>query len=303
MEKMETMEDFKEELEASYRKIVPGDIVSGTVVDVNELEVTIDFNYYAPGVIPASEMSSDPSFELMEAVHVGDQISATVIKTDDGKGNMVLSCKEATDVLAWNKLRQMMESKTVIHGKIGGIVNAGCIMYVEGIRGFIPVSKLDLNRVEDTNPYLGREVDAIIITVDEEKKKLVLSVRDVLRQRAIEEKNAKIARVEVGNIVEGVVEKLEDYGAFVDIGDGISGLVHISQIPSAKKLKHPKQVMSVGDKVKVKISRVQNNKVSLTMKDLEDVTSKEVDEEVFDYKEEGKATTGLAGLLAGFKFD
>lgn len=298
---METMEDYKDELEASYRKIVPGDIVSGSVVDVSETEVTIDFNYYAPGVIPASEMSNDPAFNLAEAVKVGDAISATVVKTDDGKGNMLLSCKEATDVLAWGKLKQMMEDKKVIHGKIGGIVNAGCIMYVEGIRGFIPVSKLDLNHVDDTNPYLGKEVDAVIITVDEEKKKLVLSVRDVLRQRAIEEKNAKIARIEVGNIVEGIVEKLEDYGAFVNIGDGISGLVHISQIPSNKKLKHPKQVMSVGDKVKVKVQRVQNNKVSLTMKNLEDVTSKEVDEEVFDYKEEGRATTGLGSLLAGFK--
>lgn len=300
---METMEDYKDELEASYRKIVPGDIVSGSVVDVSEAEVTIDFNYYAPGVIPASEMSDDPNFNLAEAVKVGDTISATVVRTDDGRGNLLLSCKEATDVLAWSKLKQMMEDKKVIHGKIGGIVNAGCIMYVEGIRGFIPVSKLDLNHVDDTNPYLGKEVDAIIITVDEEKKKLVLSVRDVLRQRAVEEKNAKIARIEVGNIVEGIVEKLEDYGAFVNIGDGISGLLHISQIPSNKKLKHPKQVMAVGDKVKVKVQRVQNNKVSLTMKNLEDVTSKEVDEEVFDYKENGQATTGLGSLLAGFKFN
>ncbi len=215
---------------------------------------------------------------------------------------MLLSCREANEELVWDKLKDMMENKTVIHGKIGGIVNAGVIMYVEGVRGFIPASKLDLHYVEETEGYLGKEVDAVIIDVEEEQKKLVLSVKDVLIKKALEEKKDKINRISVGAVVEGTVEQLKDYGAFVDIGDGISGLLHISQI-SDRRLKHPKQVLAVGDKIKVKITKVADGKVSLSMKEANEVINKDMDEEVFDYKEEGQAVTGLGALFKNLKLD
>lgn len=300
--RQESMEDYKEELEASYRRILPGDMVTGTVIDVTETDVMIDFNYYAPGRIPVEEMSSDPDFKVMEQVKVGDTLTASVIKTDDGAGNMLLSRKEANDQLVWDKLKEMMEQKTIVHGKIGGVVNAGVIMYVEGIRGFIPASKLDIHYVENTEEYLGREVDALIIDVNEEGKKLVLSVKDVLRQKALEERKDKINRISVGAVVEGTVEQLKDYGAFVDIGDGISGLLHISQI-SDRRLKHPKQVLAVGDKIKVKITKVADGKVSLSMKEANEVINKDMDEEVFDYKEEGQAVTGLGALFKNIKLN
>lgn len=301
-EKEETMEDYKEALEASYRQIKPGDIVTGTVIDVNETGVTIDFDYYAPGKIAADQMSDDPKFNILTDVQKGEEISATVIKTDDGTGNFVLSKKDANDELAWDRLEQMMQDKTVIHGMIGGVVNKGVIMYVEGIRGFIPASKLAMEYVEDTTSYLNKEVDAIIITVDKEKKRLVLSAKDVLVQKAIEEKNKKIEKIAVGTVVEGTVEQLMDYGVFVDIGDGISGLVHISQI-SDRRLSHPKQAVQVGDKVKVKITKIKDNKISLSIKEANEVINKEVDEETFDYKEEGQAITGLGALLKGIKLN
>lgn len=215
---------------------------------------------------------------------------------------MLLSRKEANDQLVWDKLKEMMEQKTIVHGKIGGVVNAGVIMYVEGIRGFIPASKLDIHYVENTEEYLGREVDALIIDVNEEGKKLVLSVKDVLRQKALEERKDKINRISVGAVVEGTVEQLKDYGAFVDIGDGISGLLHISQI-SDRRLKHPKQVLAVGDKIKVKITKVADGKVSLSMKEANEVINKDMDEEVFDYKEEGQAVTGLGALFKNIKLN
>ncbi len=301
-EKEETMEDYKEALEASYRQIKPGDIVTGTVIDVNETGVTIDFDYYAPGKIAADQMSDDPKFNILTDVQKGEEISATVIKTDDGTGNFVLSKKDANDELAWDRLEQMMQDKTVIHGMIGGVVNKGVIMYVEGIRGFIPGSKLAMEYVEDTTSYLNKEVDAIIITVDKEKKRLVLSAKDVLVQKAIEEKNKKIEKIAVGTVVEGTVEQLMDYGVFVDIGDGISGLVHISQI-SDRRLSHPKQAVQVGDKVKVKITKIKDKKFSLRIKEANEVINKEVDEETFDYKEEGQAITGLGALLKGIKLN
>ncbi len=299
----ETMEDYKEELEASYRRIRPGDIVTGTVIDVTEKDVTIDFNYYAPGRIPAAELSNDPAFAVFERIAVGDKLTATVVKTDDGAGNMLLSCKEADDTLAWDRLKEAKASKKVYHGKVGGVVKGGVVIYVEGIRGFMPASRLALSYVEDTNPYLNQEIDFLVTEVNEADKKVILSARELLQQKAMEEKNKKINKYSVGTIVEGKVEQLKDYGAFVNIGDGISGLLHISQI-SDKRLKHPSQVLKEGDVVKVKITKIADNKISLSMKEAAEVTSNEViEDEIPEYKEEGQAFTGLAALLKGIKLN
>lgn len=299
----ETMEDYKEELEASYRRIRPGDIVTGTVIDVTDQDVTIDFNYYAPGRIPVTEMSDDPTFQVMEKVSVGDSITATVIKTDDGAGNMLLSCKDAAEELAWDKLKEAEKTKKVYHGKIAGAVNGGCVMYVEGVRGFIPASKLALTYVEEPADYLNKELDVQVISVDEETKRVVLSAKELLQAQVMEEKNKKINKYTVGTVMEGTVEQLKDYGAFVNIGDGISGLVHISQI-SDRRLKHPSQVLKEGDKVKVKIIKIENNKISLSIREAADVTSREVEEEgPSGYEDTGAASTGLGALLKGLKLN
>lgn len=297
----ESMEDYKEELEASFRKINVGDILTGKVIEAGENGVLVDLNYYAPGKIALEDLSSDPGFSVFEDIHVGDEISATVVKLDDGAGNLVLSRREADDVLAWDKLKQMMEEHTVVSGKITETVKGGAVMFVEGVRGFIPASKLALHYVEDTSGYLNQEIEANIIEVDEEKKRLILSCRDILVQKALEEKAEKVKGVAVGSIVEGTVEQLKDYGAFVDIGDGITGLLHVSQI-SDKRIAHPKAVLKVGQKVKVKITKAENGRVSLSMKALQDVTEKEP-ENHFHYKEDGQATTGLGALLKGLKLD
>ena len=195
---MESMDDYKEELEASFRRIREGDILTGTVIDVNEEGVTLDLKYYAPGFISAEEMSSDPDFSLAEAVHVGDTIEATVIRVDDGAGNILLSRAEANDILAWEKLAQYKEEKTVLDVKVKGIVNAGVIAYVEGIRGFIPASKLSLNYVEDLNEYLNKDIQVQVFDLDKEKDRLILSAREILREKADEERKEKISNVEVG---------------------------------------------------------------------------------------------------------
>lgn len=299
-EPVETMEDYAAELEASYRRFAVGDVLTGAVIDVDETGVLIDFNYYAPGRISAEDMSADPNFNILEDVHIGDTVTATVVRLDDGAGNLVLSRKEADSVLAWDKLTAMKEEHTVITGKITEVVPAGAILYVEGIRGFIPASRLDLHYVEDTQEYLGRTVRVQVLEAEEEGTKLILSARELLAEAAIAEKNEKVSRIEEGTVVEGTVEKLMPYGAFVAIGDGISGLLHVSQI-SEKRIKHPKVVLSEGQKVRVKITKVADGKVSLSMKALDDVLNKEAQEEAFDYKEEGQAATSLGALLAKLK--
>lgn len=299
----ETMEDYKEALEASYRRIRPGDIVTGTVIDVNDQDVTIDFNYYAPGRIPVTELSDDPTYQVQENVAVGDTLTATVVKTDDGAGNMLLSCKDAAEELAWDKLQEAQKTKKVYHVKVAGAVNGGCVAYVEGVRGFIPASKLALEYVEEPADYLNKELDVQVISVDEDAKRVVLSAKELLMAKVMEEKNKKINKYTVGTVMEGTVEQLKDYGAFVNIGDGITGLVHISQI-SDRRLKHPSQVLKEGDKVKVKIIKIENNKISLSIREAAELTSREVEEEgPAEYEDNGAAATGLGALLKGFKLN
>lgn len=302
----ESMNDYKDELEASFRKLSEGDIVTGTVIAVTDEEVTLDLKYYASGIIKAEEISSDPDFSLMESVRIGDVMEATIIRMDDGEGNLLLSRKEANDVLAWDKLNQYLQDGTNLKVRIKGIVPSGVVAYAEGIRGFIPASQLSLDYVEDCNPWLGKDIDVRVITVDKSKKKLVLSAKVIAREKAQEEHDHKIAMLVPGTVVEGTVESLMPYGAFVNIGDGLSGLVHISQI-STKRIKTPAEVLKEGQKVKAKILNTNNNKISLSMRVLEeemiDTEAEEVRQSVAAFSSNESASTSLGSLLANIKLD
>lgn len=299
----ESMKDYETELEASFKKIEEGDILTGTVISVDEKEVVVDLKYYAEGIIPAEDYSRESGFSLKEQVNVGDEVSATVVSKDDGNGNILLSRTEAADVLAWDKLKELKNSKEVIDVVVKGIVNGGVIAYVEGVRGFIPASKLALNYVEDTNEYLNKPIQVQVFDIDKEKGRLILSAKEILREKAEEERKTKISNVQVGLVTEGVVESLQPYGAFVDLGNGLSGLVHISQI-CEKRIKKPSEVLTVGDKVKVKVTAVKDGKLSLSIKEATDMMAKEIEEEVIelpDSKEE--ASTSLGALFANIKLD
>ena len=259
-ETSESMADYAAELEASFKKVREGDILTGTVINVSETEVTLDLKYYTEGIIRLEDYSSNQDIILKDVVHVGDEISAAVIRTDDGQGHILLSSKEANDTLAWEKLKACMENGTNLTVKIGGVVKSGVIAYVEGIRGFIPASKLALGYVENLEDWLGKEIEVRVITVDEEKERLVLSARDILREKEREEKKARISNVQIGLVTEGTVETLQPYGAFIDLGNGLSGLVHVSQI-SEKRIKSPASVLNVGDKVKVKVINIKDGKI------------------------------------------
>ena len=169
----------------------------------------------------------------------------------------------------WNHLEELKESGEVLALTVGGVVNGGVIVYVEGIRGFIPASLLSTKYVEDLNVWLQKDVEAKIITVEPEEQRLVLSAKAVEQEKARKERENKINELKVGTVVEGTVENIMPYGAFVDIGDGISGLVHISQL-SQKRVKSPEDVVKEGEQVTVKIIKVANGKVSLSIKALED---------------------------------
>ena len=299
---MQTMADFMDELEATLKKIKVGDVVTGTVIDVKEDAVLVDLKSYCDGVIRKADLSEDPDFNLLLEIHPGDEITATVMATNDGEGNMVLSKKEANAVLAWDKLRQLMEDREIVKVKISEVVNSGAIAYLEGIRGFIPASRLSDEYVEELAEWNGKTIEATVITADEETRRLVLSGREAAREKKQAETNKKIAKCEVGAVMNGTVESLKDYGAFVALENGLTGLLHISQI-STQRIKHPGAVLKEGQEVTVKIISTSNNKISLSMKELIEEQAEAESHETYDYKEEGQASTGLGALLKGFKFN
>ena len=298
-EKTETMEDYVAELEASFKRVCTGDIMTGTVIGVSDTQVLLDLKSYAEGVIDKENLSNDPDFNIKEEIHLGDEITATVIRTDDGDGNLVLSRKEANDRMAWEKLRTMMEERTVVEVTISEIVNGGAVAKIEGQRGFIPASRLDASYVENLDEWNGRRIPVTVVEIDEGKKRVILSGREVARQKRDEEKKSRIARCEVGAIMDGTVETIKPYGAFVTLENGLSGLVHVSQI-SKKRVSHPGAVLKEGQKVTVKILSTQDNKLSLSMKEVEGGEAPE--EEVSEYRGGGEATTSLADLFKGLKF-
>ena len=298
----ETMKDYEKELEASFRKIREGDVISGTVIDVNEEEITLDLKYYTQGIIKAEDMSNDPAFSLLNDVKAGDVIEATVIRMDDGQGNILLSKKEANEVLSWDVLEQMKEEKTDVTVKVSEAVNGGAVAYVEGIRGFIPASQLDLNYVEEPADYVGKTLKVRVITVDQEKEKLVLSAKEILKEQQREEHDHKVAMIVPGTILEGNVESLQTYGAFIDLKDGLSGLVHISQI-CQKRIKKPSEVLKVGDKVKVKVLNTNDGKISLSIKAVaEEQEASEVEDfDTASFSSNESVGTSLGDLFAKLK--
>lgn len=300
---METMKDFERALDASFRKINVGDMIKGTVIAVDEEEITVDLNYYTQGIIRFENFSNDPDFAVLEEIHGGDEIEATVIRRDDGHGNIELSRKEANDILAWEKLSEMLENGTVTTVKIKESVPSGVVTYLEGIRAFIPASQLAIDYVEDTDAWIGKTVEVKVITADVQNEKLVLSGKAVAREAAIEERNHKISMIVPGTVLEGTVESLRPFGAFISLGDGLSGLVHISQI-CERRIKKPSEVLKEGQKVKVKVLNTNDNRISLSMKALEEeMIDTEPVEEIEAYTSNESIGSSLGALLSGLKFD
>lgn len=180
------------------------------------------------------------------------------------------------DANPWNIVKDYMEKGTHLTVKIEGIVKGGAIAMVEGIRGFIPASRLSLSYVENLEDFLLKEIDVIVLDADQAQNRLVLSAREILKEKEKLEKEAKVAAVKVGSVMSGVIDSIQNYGAFVNLENGLSGLVHVSQI-SNKRVKSPSAVLNKGDEVKVKIIGVKDGKISLSMKALEEVVEEPVE--------------------------
>ena len=204
----------------------------------------------------------------------------------------------------WATLQQYMDDKEVLNVKIGGVVNAGVIAYVDGVRGFIPASRLSLDHVDDLNEWLNKKIRVRVITVDPEKKRLVLSAREILRDEARAEAKQKekeaFDQIKVGDVLDGKVENLKDYGAFIRLANVLSGLVHVSQI-SDKRVTSPEKVLKVGQDVQVKVIAIKDGKLSLSMKALLVTEDEPAEDEHYTMPKSENISTNLGSLLANLK--
>ena len=307
MSEEKSMKDYESDLERSFQVLREGDILEVTVIGISDTEVTVDLNYYTEGIIPIEECSDDPAFSIKKDIVIGDTIKAMVMDQENESGNVLLSKKEANRVLVWDELKEDMENGTVFSVKITEAVPAGVVGYVKDIRAFIPASQLAMTYVEDTEAYVGMTVQAVIITVDRDIQKLVLSAKVIQKERALAEKNQHIGRLAAGDIVEGPVTRMESYGVFIDMGEGLTGLCHISQITN-KFIKSPKEELKPGQVVRAKILKIEGDRISLSIKalredepDTEEETYDIPSEYAVDSKEAETDSSPFAKLLQGIK--
>ncbi len=206
-------------------------------------------------------------------------------------------------LLAWKKAKELKDSQENITVSVTGIVKGGVVADFDGIRAFIPASRLSLERINDCNPYLGKEVEVRVFEADMDADKLVLSAREILKERQALDRKKKMSDIKVGQVLHGAVATLKDYGAFIDLEDGLSGLVHVSQI-SHERIKFPGDVLKEGQEVDVKVIDIKDGKISLSIKALiENPDEPSVDEAEVNIPEAEGIGTSLGDLLKGFKLD
>ena len=242
-----------------------GDIVEGTVVKVDRDEVLLDIGYKTEGVILARELSIKHDVDPDEIVSIGDEIEALVLQKEDKEGRLLLSKKRAQYERAWGTIERVKEEDGVVTGSVIEVVKGGLILDI-GLRGFLPASLVEMRRVRDLQPYVGRELEAKIIELDKNRNNVVLSRRAYLEQTQSEVRTNFLQTLQKGQVRTGVVSSIVNFGAFVDLG-GVDGLVHVSEL-SWKHIDHPSEVVEVGNEVTVEVLDVDfdRERVSLSLK-------------------------------------
>lgn len=297
-----SMDEFKDQIEKSFKKVDEGDLLKGTVIGITETEVTLDLGYYTEAIIKLEELSNDPSFSIKADVSIGEEMSGIVLSADNGHGNILLSKKRADDILAWDKITADLEAKVKVKVSIAQAVKSGVIAYLYGIRAFIPASQLSIAYVEDLESWVGKEIEAVVITASREDNKLVLSGKEVEIELSNKERASIMSKLSRGTVTTGTVEKIMPYGAFVNIGERLSGLLHISQI-SEKRIKSPSEIIKEGETVTVMITDIKDGKISLSMKAVNEKGEVVTDfsDAPSSYQSGEEVTTNLGALLKGLK--
>ena len=258
-------EDFLAAIDKTIKYFNDGDIVEGTIVKVDRDEVLLDIGYKTEGVIPSRELSIKHDVDPNEVVSVGDEVEALVLTKEDKEGRLILSKKRAQYERAWGTIEELKEKDEAVKGTVIEVVKGGLILDI-GLRGFLPASLVEMRRVRDLQPYIGKEIEAKIIELDKNRNNVVLSRRAWLEQTQSEVRSEFLNQLQKGAIRKGVVSSIVNFGAFVDLG-GVDGLVHVSEL-SWKHIDHPSEVVQVGDEVTVEVLDVDmdRERVSLSLK-------------------------------------
>ena len=260
-----TEEDFIKAVDSTIKNFDDGDLVEGTVVKVDHDEVLLDIGYKTEGVIPSRELSIKKDVDPDEVVEVGDTIEALVVTKEDKEGRLILSKKRAQYERAWGDIEKIKEADGVVEGTVIEAVKGGLIVDI-GLRGFLPASLVEMRRVRDLSPYIGQTIKAKILELDKNRNNVVLSRRQYLEETQSEVRETFLSQLKKGQIREGVVSSIVNFGAFVDLG-GVDGLIHVSEL-SWKHIDHPSEVVKVGDKVTVEVLDVDldRERISLSLK-------------------------------------
>ena len=261
----DVIDDFEKAIEATVLEFKEGDIVEGTVVSVDAEGAMIDIGYKSEGLIPTRELSIRNNIDPDDAVKVDERVEAVVLNMEDDEGRLILSKKRAMYERAWGEIQQIAKDEGTVEGTVIEVVKGGLIVDI-GLRGFLPASLIDMRRVRDLDPFIGETVTAKVIELDRARNNVVLSRRAYLEEALAEERQAFLDDLHEGEIREGTVSSVVNFGAFVDLG-GMDGLVHVSEL-SWQHVNHPGEVVKVGDKVKVKVLEVDldRERISLSIR-------------------------------------
>ena len=257
--------DFPELLEKTILSFNTGDVIEGTIVRIDRNEIMVDVGYKSEGIIPIKELTVRKSSNPNELVKEGEKIKALVLDKEDEEGRLVLSAKRAVFEKVWGDIKEVSDKNKSIKGTVIEAVKGGLIIDI-GVRGFLPASLIDVRRVKELDSYIGEEVEAKILELDRQRNNIVLSRKAHLEEEMSEERQGFLEDLEVGDVKEGSISSIVNFGAFVDIG-GMDGLVHVSEL-SWRHVENPNEIVKVGDKVTVKVLEIDNEKerISLSIK-------------------------------------
>lgn len=255
---------FEQMLEESFKTIHTGDVVEGTVIGVKAEEIILNIGGKSDGILTKSEYTNDPNVDLLSLIKTGDTMEARVLKTNDGEGQVLLTYKRLAADRGNKRIEEAFNAKEVLTAKVSQVLDGGLSVIVEEVKVFIPASLVSDVYEKDLTKYAGQEIQFVISEYNPKRRRYIGDRKQLLMAEKEKKQKALFEKIQVGDIVEGVVKNVTDFGAFVDIG-GADGLLHISEM-SWGRVEHPKKVFKVGDPIKVFIKEIAGTKIALSLK-------------------------------------
>ena len=255
---------FEQMLEESLKTIHNGEVVEGTVIDVKEDEIILNIGYKADGIITKSEYTNDSSVNLQDVVHVNDKMEAKVLKVNDGEGQVLLTYKRLAAEKGNKRLEEAFENHEVLKAPVAQVLDGGLSVVIDEARVFIPASLVSDTYERNLGKYAGQEIEFVISEFNPRRRRIIGDRKQLLVAKKAEMQKELFARIHVGDVVEGVIKNVTDFGAFIDLG-GADGLLHISEM-SWGRVEHPKKMFKVGQKLNVLVKEIRDTKIALSLK-------------------------------------